>query len=172
MGSPVRRSVGVLAGAIGGAVLLRPGTHANRVLRLGIDRFRRRLEDLDGRLRGLSYRVSGRRPAADVPDQVLADRIRSVLGPVEKRLDIPHIHVMVERHIALLHGDVASAAQAAELQRVVAGVSGVHAVESHLHIGLITGDTRPSAGHHRGASGNGGQAGAEPASGATASGAW
>ena len=77
---------------------------------------------------------------------VLADRIRSTLGPLEKRLDLPHIHVMVHDHIALLHGDVGSYREVDEIDTAVAAVSGVAGVDSWLHVGLIAGDTRPSTG--------------------------
>lgn len=99
-----------------------------------------------GRLQGVAYRLSGRRPDPDVDHNVLADRIRSTLGPLEARLDLPHVHVLVEDHVALLHGDVATEAQADEIEAAVAAVSGVEGVESYLHIGLLPSDTRPSEG--------------------------
>jgi uncharacterized protein (DUF2267 family) len=81
-----------------------------------------------------------------VPPQVLADRVRSSLGPLERRLDLPHVHVLVEERTVLLHGDVASAADARAIEAHVAGVAGVEQVESHLHVGLLPSDARPSAG--------------------------
>jgi BON domain-containing protein len=147
MRSRARRSFGMIAAAAGGAVVLRPGTHANRVARRQIDLLRRRLGDAGGRLRGVSYRLRGRRPDPGVADPVLADRVRSALGPIEKRLDLPRVHVMVERHVVLLHGDVGTEAQAREIEEAVGAVSGVRGVESHLHVGLLRSDTRPSAGH-------------------------
>jgi BON domain len=140
-----RRAAGTLALA-GGLALLRPGTHANKVARRQIDHAGRRLRYLGGRLRGASYRLGGRTPDPNVDDSTLADRIRSTLGPLEKRLDIPHVHVMVTDHVAHLHGEVPSAAEAAEIERAVVAVSGVTGVESSLHVGLAPGDTRPSAG--------------------------
>jgi len=77
---------------------------------------------------------------------VLADRIRSSLGPLERRLDLPRIHVMVEDHVALLHGETTTDADIDQLVAAVGGVSGVVGVESYLHVGLISGDTRPSSG--------------------------
>jgi uncharacterized protein (DUF2267 family) len=97
-------------------------------------------------LKGLVYRLRHRQPDPDVRDSVLADRIRSSLGPLEARFDLPHIHVMAEDHIALLHGDVASVEQADEIEEAVAAVSGVAGVESYLHVGLLPSDTRPSEG--------------------------
>ena len=90
--------------------------------------------------------LAGRQPNPDVPDDVLADRIRSTLGPVLKQLDLPHVHVMVTNHIALLHGDVGSAYEADVIEHAVLDISGVEGIESHLHAGLIRGDTRPSLG--------------------------
>ncbi len=141
-----KRAIGGLALA-GGVVLLRPGSHANKLAHHQFDSSGRRLRHLVGRLRGASYRLRGRHPDLDVIDNVLADRIRSSIGGLEKRLDVPHIHVMVEDHVALLHGEVSSHADADELEQVVAAVTGVAGVESYLHIGLASGDTRPSAGH-------------------------
>ena len=99
-----------------------------------------------GPLQGLAYRLSGRRPDPGVDHNILADRIRSTLGPLEARLDLPHIHVLVEDHVALLHGDVATDAEADQIEAAVAAVSGVEGVESYLHIGLLPSDTRPSEG--------------------------
>ncbi len=79
-------------------------------------------------------------------DNVLADRIRSSLGKREHRLDLPHVHVMVERHVALLHGEVDSEEDAHAIERAAAAVPGVVGVESYLRTGLIRGDTRPSTG--------------------------
>ena len=99
-----------------------------------------------GRWRGLDYRLAGRRPDPDVSDLVLTDRIRSSLGPLEKRLDLPHLHVMVESHTVLLHGEVDSDENLRAVEEAVARISGVVGVESYLHVGLIRGDTRPSEG--------------------------
>lgn len=81
-----------------------------------------------------------------VPDTVLADRIRSELGLLERQLDIPHVHVMVERDVAVLHGDVPTDAAAHVIESRVREVSGVRHVVSHLHVGLLASDTRPSSG--------------------------
>jgi uncharacterized protein (DUF2267 family) len=69
-----------------------------------------------------------------------------MLGPIEHRLDIPRVHVLVEGHEVLLHGDVTSDTQAEAIIGAVRDVPGVQAVTSHLHIGLFPGDTRPSEG--------------------------
>lgn len=141
-----KRAVVAAIALAGAVVFLRPGTHANRVARHRLDLAGRRLRHFAGRLRGVSYRMRGGRPDPDVTDDVLADRIRSSLGGIEKRLDVPRIHVMVVDHVALLHGAVGSPDDAAEIERAVAAVSGVVGVESCLHVGLGGGDTRPSAG--------------------------
>lgn len=131
---------------VSGAVRLRPGTHANRVAHHRLELAGGRLRHSAGQLRGVVYRMCGRRPDPDVADDVLADRIRSSLGGLEKQLDVPRVHVMVEDHVAVLHGAVGTAQVAHEIEQAVASVSGVAGVESYLHVGLGGGDTRPSAG--------------------------
>ncbi len=130
----------------GGVVLAGRGTTLNRVVGRFISDTGRYLRYLSGRLEGLSYTLEGRHPDPNVIDNVLADRIRSQLGGLEKRRDLPHIHVMVEDHVALLHGEVATREDADAIEKAVADVSGVKAVKSHLQVGLINGDTRPSEG--------------------------
>lgn len=145
MRTTVRRVAGGLAVG-GGAVLFRPGTPLNRLVCRAIDDSGRRLRYLSGRMHGLSYQLSGRHPDPNVTDDILADRIRSELGGLEKKLDLPHVHVMVENHVAVLHGEVSTSEDAAAIEKAVAAVSGVKGVHSHLHVGLIGGDTRPSEG--------------------------
>lgn len=106
----------------------------------------RRLRYWAGDWQGLRYRLAGRKPDPAVDDATLADRVRSSIGPLVKRLDLPHVHVMSEDHVVLLHGDVRDAVQAAEIEDAVRRVSGVAGVESYLHIGLLPSDTRPSEG--------------------------
>lgn len=139
-----RRTAGGLA-VVGGALVLRPGTRAGRAVRHRAQALGRHLRYFAGRLNGVNYRLRGRHPDPAVSDNTLADRIRSSLGPLEKRLDLPHIHVMAEGHIALLHGEVATEADADEIEAAVTAVPGVLGVESYLHVGL-DGGTRPSAG--------------------------
>ncbi len=131
---------------IGGAVLLRPGGRANKAVCHRTDAAGKQLRYLGGQLRGVGYRLRGRHPAPDVVDNVLADRIRSELGGLEKHLDLPHVHVMVHDHVAMLHGEVGGQADADRIERAVESVSGVAGVESYLHVGLGRGDSRPSAG--------------------------
>lgn len=104
----------------------------------------RRAHYLQGVTEGWRYWRQGRHPAWKVSDAVLVDRIRSELGPVEKRLDIPRVHVMVKDHLATIHGDVVSEDQVDELVRAVEMVAGVEGVRPHLHVGLTRGETRPS----------------------------
>ncbi len=142
-------SAGAVAGVLGALLVRRSCTgreHARRQLREAGDHLNRRLHRLEGRWQGVSYRLKGRHPDPDVADQVLADRIRSSLGPLEKNLDLPHVHVMVEDHTVLLHGEVATHDQLVAIEEAVARVSGVVGVASYLHVGLIPGDTRPSEG--------------------------
>jgi hypothetical protein len=138
----------VVAGSL---MAVRPGTRANKLVCRAIRHLSRQLRHTAGRLEGLSYRLAGRRPDPNVVDTVLADRVRSQLGALEKRRDLPHVHVTAEDHIVLLVGDVATDADSRAVEEAVAGVSGVQGVRNHLHVGLADGDTRPSEGHARGA---------------------
>ena len=94
------------------------------------------------------HRLRRGQPDPNVDPLTLADRIRSTIGPLERALDLPHVHVMVEGRVALLHGEVASADEAETLERAVRRVTGVRGVESHLHVGLLRSDTRPSLGRN------------------------
>lgn len=82
--------------------------------------------------KGLAYRVVRRHPSTTVDDSVLADRIRSTIGPLEKHLHISRINVTVEHGIAILHGDVQSPEAARKVEDAVRGVAGVHGIRSHL----------------------------------------
>lgn len=117
-----------------------------RAVRQAGDRLAREMRRSGQRWEGISYRLARRRPDPDVSDDILADRIRSSIGPLRHRLDIPRIHVMVEDHVAILHGDVGRTLDALAIERAVQHVSGVTAVESYLHVGLTDGDSRPSEG--------------------------
>lgn len=142
----IKRTATAAAVIVGYRTFFGPDTKGRKALTRGTDRLSREFRFRRGRLDGLSYRLQGRRPDPVVPGDVLADRIRSSLGHLEAKLDLPHIHVMVEDRIALLHGDVASLDDAERIEQAVAKVSGVWGVESYLHIGLLPGDTRPSRG--------------------------
>lgn len=134
------------AAAFGVAAALRPGSRMGRRAGRELDRAGRRLRHLDGRLRGTAYHLRGRHPDPSVDDRTLADRIRSELGTLERELDVPRVHVMVDRHVAMLHGEVGSDEDAEAVEQAVGRVAGVAGVESYLHSGLIPGDTRPSEG--------------------------
>ena len=130
---------------VAGAALGRD-TAPGKALRRGVDVLGRRVRYAGGRLEGLVYWLAGRRPDPAVSDDVLADRIRSSLGGLEKRLDVPRVHVMVEDHVALLHGDVPSVADRSTIECAVLHSPGVRGIESYLHVGLLPGSTRPSEG--------------------------
>jgi uncharacterized protein (DUF2267 family) len=110
---------------------------------------RARLRYLARRIPGVAYRLRRRHPDPTASGPLLADRVRSTLGPLEKRLDVPRAHVLAEDQIVLLHGEVATADDAAVIEQAVRRVSGVRGVESYLHIGLTPCDTRPSHGRAR-----------------------
>lgn len=101
---------------------------------------------LAGRGRGIRHRLLHGGPPEDVSDAVLAQRIRSSLGLLEKRLDLPHLHVSVCNRNVVLHGVAATPGQAQQLENAVRGVPGVQGVESRLQLGLTPADTRPSEG--------------------------
>jgi uncharacterized protein (DUF2267 family) len=85
-------------------------------------------------------------PTGHVTDQDLADQVRTALGPIVKALDLPRIHVMAEGLYVLLHGEVGTESDAIAIEDTVLNLPGVIGVESHLHVGLLRGDTRPSEG--------------------------
>jgi uncharacterized protein (DUF2267 family) len=136
------QAAGLAAGVIGVAAASSPDNPVGRAAR----RLARDIRYAVASAPGVLYRLAGRHPDPDVSDDVLADRIRSTIGPVEQRLDVPRVHVMVDDHVAILHGDVKSEFDAYRIELAVLAVSGVDGVESHLHVGLIAGDTRPSEG--------------------------
>jgi uncharacterized protein (DUF2267 family) len=136
----------VAAAAAVAAVVFGRDSNAGRAARRGLGQAGKRARYAAGRLQGVKYRLTGGHPDPAVPDDVLADRIRSGLGPLEHRLDVPRVHVMVEHHIALLHGEVPSVTDRAAIERAVLDTPGVRGLESFLHVGLTPGSTRPSAG--------------------------
>jgi uncharacterized protein (DUF2267 family) len=140
------RIAGLAAGVIGTVVAAAPDSAGGRVARRLAARLDRDVRYAASRAPGFTYRLAGRRPDPDVSDDLLADRIRSSLGPLEKRLDIPRVHVMVEDHVAIVHGEVPGEHEASTVERAIMRISGVAGVESHLHRGLVPGDTRPSLG--------------------------
>lgn len=82
--------------------------------------------------KGLAYRATRRHPSTPVDDSVLADRIRSTIGPLEKQLHNSRINVTVENGIAILHGDIESPEAAIQIEDAVRVVAGVHGIRSHL----------------------------------------
>jgi osmotically-inducible protein OsmY len=82
--------------------------------------------------KGLAYRATRRHPSTTVDDSVLADRIRSTIGPLEKQLHNSRINVTVENGIAILHGDIESPEAATQIEEAVRAVAGVDGIRSHL----------------------------------------
>jgi uncharacterized protein (DUF2267 family) len=119
---------------------------ARRLLR----RLDRKFRYACGRAAGIRYRLSGRGPDPDVSDPVLAQRIRSVLGPLERRLDVPRVHVTVTDRETTLHGMVGSASDITAIEDRVLAVPGVTGIHSYLRVERDDEHTRPSAGRaHR-----------------------
>ena len=140
------RAGAATAMAIGTVAAVAPDSNVGRAARRLGKRLSRDVRYVVGSAPGILYRLAGRHPDPDVSDDILADRIRSSLGPLERRLDVPHVHVMVDQHVAILHGSVPTDADATRLEYAVLQISGVDGVESHLHHGLARGDSRPSEG--------------------------
>lgn len=137
--------VGLVAlAALTVAIAVLRGDKGRRSFRRFVRRATRQARHQSGRLKGLRYRLAGHHPDPNVEDNVLADRVRSLLGPLEHRLDIPRVHVQAQGHEVLLHGDVSDEEQAREIVDAVGDIPGVHKVQSHLHVGLFAGDSRPS----------------------------
>ena len=135
-GAVAALGIGILERTPGGRKLSRH--MARRVTRLA--------KYESGRLEGIRYHLSGRTPDQNAVDSVLADRVRSMLGPLEHHLDIPRLHVSACGHQVTLHGEVDSWDQESEVVRAVRAVPGVHQVTSRLNVGLFAGDSRPSDG--------------------------
>ncbi len=138
------QGAGLVAGAVGAITAAAPDSRVGRAARRVGGRLVRDARYIAKSAPGIRYRLTGRQPDPNVSDDILADRVRSSLGPLEKRLDVPRVHVMVEDHVAIVHGDVPDAVDATRIEHAVLRVSGIEGVESHLHLGLISGDTRPS----------------------------
>ena len=142
----VIQMAGLATGVLGAAVASTSATPFGKAARRLTHRLARNARYAAGSVPGLVYRLAGRHPDPNVSDDILVDRIRSNIGPIEKRLDLPHIHVIVEDHVAILHGEVTDDNDIRTLEHAIMNVSGVRGVESHLHVGLAPGDTRPSEG--------------------------
>jgi uncharacterized protein (DUF2267 family) len=140
------RFTGIAADVVGVVAAAAPDTRLGRSARKLADRLARDVRYAVASAPGILYRLAGRRPDPDVSDDVLADRVRSALGPLEKRLDVPRVHVMVEDHVVIVHGEVPTQHTAHRIEHTIGCVSGVRGVESHLHAGMAPGDTRPSEG--------------------------
>ena len=139
-------TIGTAAAGAAACATPKGRARARRLLRSAAQRSRYEC----GRLRGLAYHLAGHSPDPDAHDELLADRVRSVLGLVQHRLDLPRVHVTATGHDISLHGNVATDVQARRLAETARRVTGVEAVDAHLHVGFPRGTTRPSAGrHHR-----------------------
>ena len=140
------KAAGLTAGVIGIVTASAPDSGVGRAARRLADRLGRDVHYAAASAPGILYRLAGRFPDPNVSDDVLADRVRSSLGPLEKRLDVPRVHVIVEDHVAIVHGDVPNEWAGCAIEGAIMRISGVKGVESHLHPGLVAGDTRPSQG--------------------------
>lgn len=146
MRNRLARSVMAGASIVGGVVTATRDTGFGRAARRLVAEVDRRTRSVQSAWPGIRYRATGQHPATDVSDDVLADRVRSVLGRVERRLDLPKARVSVDDGVVTLHGAVGSDVDAHELEYTAHRVPGVRGVASYLHVGLGASDTRPSEG--------------------------
>lgn len=138
-------ALGALAATALGAALAHSSV-LRRQMSKASDVVDRQLRRYAGERKGVRYRLSGQHPDPDVDDATLADRVRSSLGPLLLRLDLPHLHVMSENHVIFLHGEVDDVNDVRAIEVAVGRIPGVRGVESYLRVGLLPSDTRPSAG--------------------------
>lgn len=121
-----------------------------RPLRAGVDRTvaraAREVRYWASRPRAACGRLLRKGPRSGVADAVLEERVRSSLLALERRLDIRRIHVEVEDHVVILHGEVPSRRSGRCVERAAQRVSGVAGLESYLHVGPIYDGAQPSAG--------------------------
>jgi BON domain len=90
--------------------------------------------------------------STELTNQDLADQVRSQLGQLIHALDLPRIHVMAEDQTILLHGEVGSESDRDRILNYVRFIPGVESIESHMSVGLLPSDTRPSEGKSEGKS--------------------
>jgi uncharacterized protein (DUF2267 family) len=143
----VRRTLAIGGITLGAIALLERNLSTRRVVRRAAHGAVAQARYLRGVADGAWYRIRGRRPDPQASDDILTQRVRSSLGRLEKQRDLPRVHVMVEDHMVLLHGEVPTTEDLFAVERAVLDVPGARAVESYLHIGLTPGTTRPSTGH-------------------------
>jgi BON domain len=131
----IMRKLLVTAAAVCAAVAAKIGI--DKVRRSGraestIADLRRRGRHLAGQTKGVAYHALRRHPDANVDDATLADRVRSSIGPLEKRLHMPRVHVTVENGTVILHGEVPNNEAETEIVKAIDGIAGVRDVRSHL----------------------------------------
>jgi len=136
----------MVAGAVAAVAAGVPDSRIGGIARRTADRLARDVRYATTSAPGVLYRLAGRHPAPDVSDDIIADRIRSSLGPLEKQLDVPRVHVTVHDHVAVLHGEVSACHDRRSIERAARRVSGVRQVDSRLRVGLARGYSRRSAG--------------------------
>ena len=139
-------AIGAAGLAASVALLTAVTTRGRRGTRRMARRAARKTRYLAGHARGIRYRLVHGGPPEDVSDEVLVQRIRSKLGPLEKRLDVPHLHVASDDRNVTLHGVAATDDDARQLEDTVRAVSGVRELASHVRVGFGPDDTRPSQG--------------------------
>lgn len=144
---PIIWAAGLTGAVLAAGAAVWPTERGQRLIRDTTRTTAKRLRYWSHVLEGVSHQLEHGQPDPDVPDTVVADRVRSELGRLLKLLDLPRIHVEVVDHVATLHGAVDDEVEARMIETATAQISGVEGVESYLTIGLGKGLTRPSEGH-------------------------
>jgi uncharacterized protein (DUF2267 family) len=124
----------VSAGVIGTIAAASPGRGPGRWVRRAAWHLGDDARYVAAAVPGLTYRLSGERPDADVADEIVAERVRARLGLITKHLGLPTVTVHVIDHVVLLEGGVHRRREARRIERSAAAVRGVRGVESHLHV--------------------------------------
>ncbi|TCC45544.1 BON domain-containing protein [Kribbella pittospori] len=121
----------VVGAAVGAKIGIDRLRHSSRAESTVAD-LRRRGRHWVGQAKGFTYHALRRHPDVNVDDATLADRVRSSIGPLEKRLHVPHVLVTVENGTVILHGEIPNSEAETEIVNAIDGIAGVHEVRSHL----------------------------------------
>lgn len=121
----------VVGAAVGAKIGIDRLRHSSRAQSTVAD-LRRRGHHWVGQAKGMTYHALRRHPDANVDDATLADRVRSSIGPLEKRLHAPRVLVTVENGTVILHGEIPNSEAETEIVNAINSIAGVHDVRSHL----------------------------------------
>jgi uncharacterized protein (DUF2267 family) len=131
----MRRALLAAGSILAGIAVVGVHPRVRRTLRRSGQRVRRRISYLRGRVRGLRYRMLARGPTPDVDDDVLEQRVRSTLGSLRRRYDLPPIEVSaVMDGSVVLDGYAPDLEQVRELEASLSEIPGVEMVISRIQV--------------------------------------